>query len=41
MKHAVDIRAIQDITSLDEVLMVPWLERLGLMMVWQQVNSRT
>jgi hypothetical protein len=40
MKHAVDIRAMRDITSLDEASMVPWLERLGLMTVWQQVKSR-
>jgi hypothetical protein len=38
-KHPADIRAIRDITSVDETSMAPWLERLGLMTIWQQVKS--
>jgi hypothetical protein len=36
-KHPSDIRAIRDITPLDETLMTPWLEKLGLAAIWQEV----
>jgi hypothetical protein len=36
-KHPADIRAIREITGLDEAVLAPWLERLGLGAVWQQV----
>jgi hypothetical protein len=38
-KHPVDIRAIRDVTGLDETILQPWLQRLGLTDVWQQVQS--
>lgn len=39
-KHTADIRAICEITGVDEVLMDPWLERLGLRETWQQIRSK-
>jgi hypothetical protein len=38
-KHPADIRAIRDITPLDETSMAPWLNRLGLTAVWLEVQS--
>jgi hypothetical protein len=40
-KHPADIRAIREVTGVDEALLAPWLERLGLGAVWQELkNSR-
>jgi hypothetical protein len=36
-KHPADIRAIREITGLDESLMAPWLERAGLESLWQDL----
>lgn len=38
-KHLVDIRAIRDITGLNEAMIVPWLDRLGLTAVWREANA--
>ena len=38
-KHVADIRAIRDITGLDEAAMAPWLERNGLAALWREVNA--
>jgi hypothetical protein len=37
-KHPADIRAIREITGVDEPLMAPWLERLGLRDLWDEVK---
>lgn len=37
-KHPADIRTIREVTGLDEAVMKPWLERLGLLPTWQQVT---
>ena len=36
-KHVADIRAIRNVTGLDESLLSPWLDRLGLRATWQEV----
>lgn len=36
-KHIADIRAIREITGVDEDLMQPWLTRLGLLSTWRDV----
>ncbi len=36
-KHPADIRAIREITGVDESLMAPWLERAGLKSLWQDL----
>lgn len=36
-KHPADIQAIREITGVDEVALAPWIERLGLQDVWQQL----
>jgi hypothetical protein len=36
-KHPADIRAIREITGIDELALAPWIERLGLQDVWQQL----
>lgn len=38
-KHPADIRAILDVTGLDEALFRPWVERLGLQSVWDAVQG--
>lgn len=38
-KHPVDIRAISEVTGLDETLLGPWLKRLGLEAVWREVEA--
>jgi hypothetical protein len=38
-KHPADIRAIREITGVDEVALAPWLERLGLGPLWQELKS--
>jgi len=37
-KHPVDIRAIVDVTGVDEQLMSPWLASLGLEAVWDEIK---
>jgi hypothetical protein len=36
-KHPADIRAIRDVTGLDQAALAPWIEQLGLEAVWQQL----
>jgi hypothetical protein len=38
-KHPADIRSIREVTGLDETVLTPWLERLGLTRLWQEVIS--
>jgi hypothetical protein len=38
-KHPADIRAIREVTGVDEALLAPWLERLGLGAVWQELKQ--
>jgi len=38
-KHPLDIRAIHEITGVDEAAMAPWLERMGLGDLWQMIKS--
>jgi hypothetical protein len=37
-KHPADIRAIVDITGVDEQLVAPWLASLGLEAVWNEIR---
>jgi hypothetical protein len=37
-KHPADIRAIQEITGVDEAALAPWLDRMGLGPFWQEVK---
>jgi hypothetical protein len=37
-KHPADIRAICEITGVDEAAMAPWLQRLALTDLWQQLK---
>ena len=38
-KHPTDIRAIIEVTGVDENALMPWLERLGLGAVWSEVRT--
>lgn len=38
-KHPADIRAIREITGVDEATMTPWLERMGLSSLWQELKD--
>jgi hypothetical protein len=38
-KHPADIRAILEITGVDEAAMAPWLERMGLTALWQELKA--
>ncbi len=38
-KHPVDIRAIWEITGVDEAMMAPWLERMGLDALWGDIKA--
>jgi hypothetical protein len=38
-KHPADIRAIVEITGVDEPLMAPWLARMGLHALWQEIKA--
>lgn len=40
-KHETDIRAIREVTGLDEGVLTPWLQRLGLRDAWGEVVGRT
>jgi len=35
-KHPADIRAIREITGVDEKALAPWLERMDLTELWQE-----
>jgi hypothetical protein len=37
-KHPADIRAIREVTGLDEPALRPWLDRLGLVSLWEEVT---
>jgi len=39
-KHPADIRAIREVTGVDEVAMKPWLERMGLGEIWQDLKAQ-
>lgn len=36
-KHPADIRAIREVTGVDEAALGPWIRQLGLLEVWQQM----
>jgi hypothetical protein len=38
-KHPADIRAIREITAVDEAAMIPWLERMDLKTLWQELKG--
>ena len=38
-KHPADIRAVQEVTGLDQAMLDPWLERLGLTAVWRELKG--
>ena len=38
-KHPADIRAIREITGVDEAALAPWLERMGLTVLWQKLKT--
>jgi hypothetical protein len=38
-KHTADIRAIREITGVDEAMLAPWLERMGLTSLWQELKA--
>jgi hypothetical protein len=37
-KHPADIRAIREVTGVDETAMAPWLDRMGLGALWQELK---
>jgi hypothetical protein len=38
-KHPADIRAIREVTGVDEAVLAPWLERMGLNALWQELKG--
>ena len=38
-KHPADIRAIREVTGVDEAALAPWLERRGLAALWQELKT--
>ena len=38
-KHPADIRAIREVTGVDEAAMAPWLERMGLSTLWAELKA--
>ena len=40
-KHPLDIRAIREITGVDEAIMVPWLERMSLTELWREIKTKS
>ncbi len=40
-KHPLDIRAIREVTGVDEVALTPWLERMGLNSLWQEIQAQS
>jgi hypothetical protein len=39
-KHPADIQAIHEVTGVDEAVMVPWLERMGLGTLWNELKAQ-
>jgi hypothetical protein len=37
-KHPADIRAIREVTGLDEIALAPWLNQMGLESLWQELK---
>jgi hypothetical protein len=37
-KHPADIRTIREVTGVDEAALAPWIERLGLATIWQEMK---
>ena len=37
-KHAADIRSIREITGVDETVLAPWLDRMGLASLWLELK---
>jgi hypothetical protein len=37
-KHPADIRAIREVTGVDEAALVPWIAQMGLQDVWQRLT---
>ncbi len=38
-KHPADIRAIREVTGVDEAALTPWLDRMGLNPLWQEIKA--
>lgn len=38
-KHPADIRAIREVTGVDEAMLAPWIERMGLGSLWQDLKT--
>ncbi len=38
-KHPADIRAIREVTGVDEAALAPWLERMGLGVLWEEIKA--
>lgn len=38
-KHPADIRAIREVTGVDEAVLAPWLERMGLTALWLELKA--
>jgi len=38
-KHPADIRAIREVTGVDESALAPWLKRMGLTDLWQELKT--
>ena len=38
-KHPADIRAIREITGVDEKALAPWLERMGMVSLWNELKG--
>ncbi len=38
-KHLADIEAIRTVTGLDDAVLTPWLDRLGLASLWRELQS--
>jgi hypothetical protein len=39
-KHPADIRAIREVTGVDEAVLSPWLERMGLGTLWEELKAQ-
>jgi len=38
-KHPADIQMIREVTGVDEALLTPWVERMGLGALWQEIKT--
>lgn len=38
-KHPTDIRAIREVTGVNEEMLAPWIERMGLGSLWQELKT--